>query len=264
MDQIKIGKFIANLRKEQNMTQLDLATKLGITDRAVSKWENGRGLPDISLITPLCKELSISVNELLNGERIAESQTVEIANQNIIGVLTSREKEIKKRKYLKALIAVLLCFTVAFGAHFGVILYNTVRGEGYTLFAAYDTYKAECVAKYIADGEFDKASKNIAFNTDDREGAERKWCDQMESLSETLTIKEFTVSRASADDWFVSGDAMLMVYDIQNGATYVYYLEYTYQNGGIAFGVENYIQNDTRAGELCEYIESVLCTWYAG
>ena len=68
MNQEKIGRFIAELRKEKNMTQVDLANKLGITDRAVSKWENGRGMPDLSLLLPLCDTLNISVNELLSGE----------------------------------------------------------------------------------------------------------------------------------------------------------------------------------------------------
>ena len=57
MNQEKIGKFILKLRKEKNMSQLDLADKIGVTDRAISKWENGKGLPDISLMQPVCKEL---------------------------------------------------------------------------------------------------------------------------------------------------------------------------------------------------------------
>ena len=66
LDKIKIGKFICDTRKESGMTQLELAQKIGVTDRAVSKWENGRGLPDISLIKPLCDALSITINELFN------------------------------------------------------------------------------------------------------------------------------------------------------------------------------------------------------
>ena len=68
MDQIKIGKFIAECRKKQNLTQSQLAEKLDITDRAVSKWENGRAMPDVSLMLKLCAILKISVNELLSGE----------------------------------------------------------------------------------------------------------------------------------------------------------------------------------------------------
>ena len=70
MDQIKIGKFIAECRKKQNLTQGQLAEKLGITDRAISKWENGRAMPDSSLMLDLCSILNISVNELLSGEVI--------------------------------------------------------------------------------------------------------------------------------------------------------------------------------------------------
>lgn len=68
MDQIKIGKFIAECRKREKLTQLQLAGKLNITDRAISKWENGRSLPDSSLMIELCKILKITIEDLLNGE----------------------------------------------------------------------------------------------------------------------------------------------------------------------------------------------------
>ena len=68
MDYIKIGKFIACVRKEKNMTQAELAEKLSITDRAVSKWERGRGFPDASILLLLCETLNIQVNELLVEE----------------------------------------------------------------------------------------------------------------------------------------------------------------------------------------------------
>ena len=70
MNQVKIGKFIAERRKNKNLTQSNLAEKLGITDRAISKWETGKGMPDSSIMLDLCKELEISVNELLSGEMI--------------------------------------------------------------------------------------------------------------------------------------------------------------------------------------------------
>ena len=70
MDQIKIGKFIASCRKEEGMTQAELAEKLGISDRAVSKWETGKSMPDSGIMLELCGFLKINVNELLSGERI--------------------------------------------------------------------------------------------------------------------------------------------------------------------------------------------------
>ena len=72
MDQIKIGKFIAEERKRKNYTQKVLAEILGISDKTISKWERGNGFPEISLLLPLCNELEITVNELLSGERLQE------------------------------------------------------------------------------------------------------------------------------------------------------------------------------------------------
>jgi len=68
MNQAKIGKFIAECRRSNNLTQAQLAEKLNITDRAVSKWENGKSMPDSSIMLDLCKELGITVNDLLSGE----------------------------------------------------------------------------------------------------------------------------------------------------------------------------------------------------
>ena len=70
MNQIKIGRFIAECRKEANLTQMQLAEKLGITDKAISKWERGMAMPDTSIMLELCDILCISVNELLSGEKI--------------------------------------------------------------------------------------------------------------------------------------------------------------------------------------------------
>ena len=74
MDQIKIGKFISECRKKQNLTQSELADKLGITDRAVSKWETGRAMPDSSLMLELCEILKITVNDLLSGVVVSMSE----------------------------------------------------------------------------------------------------------------------------------------------------------------------------------------------
>ena len=71
MDQIRIGKFIAECRKKENLTQMQLAEKLSVTDKAVSKWERGISLPDSSIMLELCEILNINVNELLNGEKIS-------------------------------------------------------------------------------------------------------------------------------------------------------------------------------------------------
>lgn len=93
MDQIKIGKFIAEKRKEKHLTQAQLAEKLYITDRAVSKWENGRSLPDTSLMLNLCEILGVTVNDLLNGEVVK----MENMNEKNEQLLLEMAKEIEKK-----------------------------------------------------------------------------------------------------------------------------------------------------------------------
>lgn len=83
MDQKKIGSFIAYCRKEKNLTQMQLAEQLEVTNQAVSKWENGKGMPDVSLLEPLCGALGISLNELFSGEHITAEEYKGKAEENI-------------------------------------------------------------------------------------------------------------------------------------------------------------------------------------
>ena len=92
MDQEKIGKFIAACRKEKGFTQASLAEKLGITDRAVSKWETGKSLPDASIMMELCELIGTNVNELLTGERIALDEYTKKAEQSLIEMQAKAEK----------------------------------------------------------------------------------------------------------------------------------------------------------------------------
>ena len=93
MDQIKIGRFIAVRRKRANLTQLQLADRLGITDKAVSKWERGITMPDTSIMLELCDILGISVNELLSGEKI----NMENSSQKNEQLLLYMAKELEKK-----------------------------------------------------------------------------------------------------------------------------------------------------------------------
>jgi len=96
MDQIKIGKFIAQMRKEQSLTQKQLADLAGISDKTVSKWETGRGLPEVSLMVPLCDILKISVNELHSGQRLTDSDYKKRAEENMMDLVREREENRKK------------------------------------------------------------------------------------------------------------------------------------------------------------------------
>jgi len=100
MNQQKIGNFILELRKGKNMTQQELADKIGVTDKAISKWENGRGMPDLSLMKPLCTVLEITINELISGERINKTEYLEKANENILRTINYTDKKINKIKFI--------------------------------------------------------------------------------------------------------------------------------------------------------------------
>ncbi len=98
MNQEKIGKFIAENRKLKKMTQVELAEKLGVSDRSVSKWENGRCMPDLSLFEPLCTELGITINELLSGERLKKEEYQKELEKNIVNTIDYSQRQIENQK----------------------------------------------------------------------------------------------------------------------------------------------------------------------
>ena len=95
MNQIKIGRFIAECRKKANLTQIQLAEKLGITDKAVSKWERGVAMPDTSIMLELCDILGISVNELLSGEKISMENNSQKNEQLLLDMAKELERKNK-------------------------------------------------------------------------------------------------------------------------------------------------------------------------
>lgn len=104
MNQEKIGKFIAECRKQKNMTQQELAEKLGVSDRTVGNWENGRNMPDLSLFKPLCNELNISLNDLMSGEKVKEREYQEKLEENTINIIDYTNKKIENRNNFIGLI----------------------------------------------------------------------------------------------------------------------------------------------------------------
>lgn len=112
MDQVKIGQFIKAIRKEKNLTQREVAERLGISEKTVSKWETGNGLPEVSLMLPLCSFLEISVNELLSGERLDEKRYFEKAEQNIMSLMEEKATA-KKKLVLTAFVAFITILATA-------------------------------------------------------------------------------------------------------------------------------------------------------
>lgn len=107
MDQVKIGKFISDSRKKIGLTQMQLAEKLNITDRAISKWENGKSMPDSSIMLELCDVLKISVNDLLNGEIVTMDNYKEKSEQNLLEMVKQKEHSDRQMLTLEIVIGVL-------------------------------------------------------------------------------------------------------------------------------------------------------------
>lgn len=96
MNVIKIGQFIKSLRKEKTLTQREVAEQLNVSEKTISKWETGKGFPEVSLMLPLCNFFGISINELLSGERLEDKQYIEKAEENIASLVNDRTTPRKK------------------------------------------------------------------------------------------------------------------------------------------------------------------------
>lgn len=132
MNQEKIGKFIANLRKEKNMTQQELAKKLGVTDRAISKWENRRGLPDYSLLQDLCDTLSISINELFSGEKISKEDYKTKVEENMSKLINDNYSEKKKINWIIAISVAVVYLSISI--LFDIWAYSWIIWVGYSIY----------------------------------------------------------------------------------------------------------------------------------
>lgn len=126
MDTVKIGKYIAQKRKNLGLTQRDIAEQLGMSDKSVSKWERGVCLPDVSVYMELCRIIGISLNEFIAGEDIEQVELQEKSEQNILDV--TEDGNYKKRR-LKAIIAVLVCICVAVTSLSGYLLWKRFHVE---------------------------------------------------------------------------------------------------------------------------------------
>ena len=132
MDQIKIGKFIATLRKEKDLTQEQLGEKLGVTNKTISRWENGNYMPDIEMLSLLAKEFDVSINELISGERLLLDDFKKAADKNLVTALNNSTFTLKekiaffKKKWLREHIAtIILCVVVWIGIMLLIALNNS-------------------------------------------------------------------------------------------------------------------------------------------
>jgi len=162
MNQEKIGNFILELRKEKNMTQQELADRIGVTDKAISKWENGRGMPDLSLMKPLCKELGITINELISGERIDKKEYQEKLEENFLNTIDYSNKKIKRtNKIFKIFIGTIIIIITSLISMFFVDVRRMNQNKpvifstwGYLYTPAIDLHEDEiymAIKEYLVD-----------------------------------------------------------------------------------------------------------------
>ena len=116
MNQEKIGKFIAECRKNKNMTQQDLAELLGVSDRTIGNWENGRNMPDLALFKPLCDELDITLNDLMSGEVVSKKEYQEKLEENIVNTINFTNKKIKDKNNFIGLILIIFGIFITISA----------------------------------------------------------------------------------------------------------------------------------------------------
>lgn len=151
MDTVKIGKYIAQKRKNLGLTQRDIAEQLGMSDKSVSKWERGVCLPDVSVYMELCRIIGISLNEFIAGEDIEQVELQEKSEQNILDV--TKDGNYKKRR-LKAIIAVLVCICVAVTSLSGYLLWKRFHVET-NYIEPFDENSAEMrILKLVDAGQF--------------------------------------------------------------------------------------------------------------
>ena len=152
MDLIKIGKYIASKRKSLGMTQKQLAEKLGMSDKSVSKWERGVCLPDVSVYKELCSILGISLNEFLAGEDIAQENLIQKSETNIIEVI---KDNINKEKCLKVMKYILLVISIFALSVLGFAIYRLKKPQNYISPVAKDSIEIQ-TAELLAgpDGAF--------------------------------------------------------------------------------------------------------------
>ena len=132
MNQVDIGKFIASCRKEKGLTQAQLAEKLNITDRAVSKWETGKCMPDSSIMLELCNILDVTVNELLSGERVEMNNYEEKVSENLIELKRKDENNMNKNTIISIIYTITMVIGILVCCICDVAISGTLTSVSYT------------------------------------------------------------------------------------------------------------------------------------
>ena len=238
MDLIKIGKYIAEKRKGLGLTQKQVAEKLGMSDKSVSKWERGICLPDVSIYMELCDILGISINEFLAGEDISEDNLIKKSEENLIQV-TKDSKH--RQKNLKNIIVVLIIVTLVAVASLGIIVFrNLSQPQNYITAVERDSAEmktAELLSgvdgaflfKYFTRDEFKTLSVFMSEYHSGKLVAKNKVADivyeDIDSTSEGMIVlvpdfEEFMVKLIVTDDYAKYSTAFPILENVENREYY--------------------------------------------
>lgn len=167
MNQAKIGKFIAELRKEKGLTQEQLAEKLGVTSKSISRWENGKTMPDLSLMKPLCNELEITINDLLSGEKIEKPNYQAKFEENILNTINYTDKKINKIKLIFKVVIVCILLLVIIVATMFALGMNRIRNNKQVIFSTWGYSYAPVID--LHEEKIEIAIKEYLTNKSDNE-----------------------------------------------------------------------------------------------
>ena len=152
------GKFVAQLRKEKGMTQLQLAEKLNVTDKAVSRWETGKNFPDIEIFEDLSKILEVSVSELLEGKRIEKEELITVSEENVVKQIKKNKKHKKIYLVIIALVTVIAIFSgffaMSYSGLFNGVIYNKIQCYSNDVLTIMNTVDGYISQDSDAEGEF--------------------------------------------------------------------------------------------------------------
>lgn len=185
MDQEKIGKFIAECRKKNNLTQEQLGEKLGVTGKSISRWENGKTMPDLSLLKPLSDELEISLNELLSGEKLQKENIIKNSEKNLIRTINYSNKKIKKIKKTFMIILIIIIIIILSLITLFAIDLNRMKNNKPVLFSTWGFSYTSPIN--ITEDEIEIAIKDYLVNKSDNENLEFENAKSFASIKILLT-----------------------------------------------------------------------------
>ncbi len=156
------GRFISSKRREKGLTQKELAEKLGVTDKAVSKWETGRGMPDVSVLEDLSKELEVSVSEILNGGEVEKELLPQTADKIIVDTMKASNKKVNKKRLMAigagvAAAIIILCLAVFLNKYNSTAAYDDTEKLAAMIdscFDSYDNYEKAEIIKQVKEGKY--------------------------------------------------------------------------------------------------------------